>query len=561
MSGVGVNGYPSSKSIALREWVELALQTVDVSAVATNGKESFFVSSFGEDPASWPADIRKSLAVSSASYLMSALKVARSLADQICQAEERGDNGWRPILPPPDADWAGRVAVHLSNSHQNIINICNGDLQPLPLQGEKSNNKDELRDVLNYLTPEESLWLKEDVAEDESGVASAEIVLFPNDKGSSPKDNPMKHIYALGLVFYEIFSGGERHPSTATPQTNSNTASQASVNDQADDLGKFFDLEGHLNILDDMGEEGVGEAADILGNFESVFDNVEDQMPNRKKAAQSGSSTVRSVSVEQLQLKGLPASLCDLIGNMIDCINGDLRGEEAYQSMSDVRNDLQLMMDKPNRFLYDMDIDKLSATGLQLNEAVFGREAQFAAIQSVYKRSISGGGNELGIIVGPSGIGKSVLANRLGSSITARGGLFLTGKFDQLQQAKPFSALAAAFNEYCKEMSKEGRSSHLKEVASKLRVALGGEAGARHLVKVIPNLSLILGESVDNEEDQQCADAEKRLQYLLCQFVDVISSFSGAPVTLFLDDVQWADPGEILFEPKREKLELRCTKC
>ncbi|KAL7536583.1 hypothetical protein ACHAXR_007263 [Thalassiosira sp. AJA248-18] len=189
-----------------------------------------------------------------------------------------------------------------------------------------------------------------------------------------------------------------------------------------------------------------------------------------------------------------------------------------------------------------MDFDKLSVTGLQLNEAVFGRDADFPALKDSYRRSISGQ-NELGIVAGPSGVGKSVLANRLGSFVTATGGLFLSGKFDQLDQNKPFSALASAFNEYCDKMFKEGRS-NLQEVATRLRIALGGDA--RHLVKVIPNLSVILGDcSGQQEEDNDCVDAQKRLQYLLCQFVDVISGFSGAPITLFLDDLQWSDQASI----------------
>ena len=102
--------------------------------------------------------------------------------------------------------------------------------------------------------------------------------------------------------------------------------------------------------------------------------------------------------------------------------------------------------------------------------------------------------------------------------------------------------LATAFNQYCNTMMEDGRVVHLQEVANKLRIALGDEA--RFLIKVIPNLSNLLEPYVEHDrqgedEDEDDVYAQKRIQYLLCRFVEVISSFSGAPIILFMDVVQW----------------------
>ncbi|KAL3787477.1 hypothetical protein HJC23_001127 [Cyclotella cryptica] len=134
------------------------------------------------------------------------------------------------------------------------------------------------------------------------------------------------------------------------------------------------------------------------------------------------------------------------------------------------------------------------------------------------------------------------MANRLGNFITATGGLFLSGKFDQMMQnVEPFSAVASAFNNYCDILTKDDETNRALLVASKLRKALGSDL--YYLIQLIPNLSQLVHEHPTDTPRKQndCVDAQQRLQYLFCQFVEVISSCLEGNVTLFLDDLQWAD--------------------
>ena len=378
---------PKSKPIPLREWCKRILETTDISALANES----FTSPFGADSSSWPADIRRSLTVSSHSYLTSALKIARSLADQVCQVEKY-DEG-QHLLPAPGHDWADRVVIHLFSPQKSC------------------SDPKELHDMLNCLIPAESLSVKDDdvegtyKADSEEDVASyhavarAEILPSPNDYNVSLNNKTQHKIYSLGVVYYEIFSGGERY---LTPQINSKPqAMHESDGIKADgrepiphdQAGTFFDLAGELTILD-----GIEDAGGLLGNIDSqLLDNVEEQKPNKKKGPQI--CTTRSVSVESLKSKGLPWSLCSLIANMIGCASGDLSLDESYRHMSDVCSDLQRMLDKPRIYLDDLDLAKLSVAGLRLNETIFGRETEFASLQGAYKRSISGE-SELAIISG-----------------------------------------------------------------------------------------------------------------------------------------------------------------
>eukprot|EP00984_Skeletonema_dohrnii_P023318 scaffold12401_cov74-Skeletonema_dohrnii-CCMP3373.AAC.1 len=137
--------------------------------------------------------------------------------------------------------------------------------------------------------------------------------------------------------------------------------------------------------------------------------------------------------------------------------------------MSDVRSDLRLMLDNPNTFLRDLDMTKLSTTGSQfIEKTMFGRNVELSTIKDAYRRSISG---ECGLVTisGTSGTGKSLLANEFGKFVSADGGIFLSGKFDQLQQGKPFSALASTLNQYCGILLHEDMASTKEKVAFQLR--------------------------------------------------------------------------------------------
>jgi predicted ATPase len=84
-------------------------------------------------------------------------------------------------------------------------------------------------------------------------------------------------------------------------------------------------------------------------------------------------------------------------------------------------------------------------------------------------------------------------------------------------------------------------------VVDKLKSSLG--RNAHHLIKMIPSLGLIFENascpSDSSALDISCDNAFQRLHYLLCQFVEVITTSSHVSLTLFMDDVQWADEASI----------------
>jgi len=264
-----------------------------------------------------------------------------------------------------------------------------------------------------------------------------------------------------------------------------------------------------------------------------------------KKGRSSGMDTNKchKTAVESLKLRGVPIAVCGLIGNMLDCENGDLIGDDSYNRIADVRSDLRLMIKKPDKFLWDLDAEKLCKTGLEIDSnALYGQKNELASLSDWYQRPTSQN-DEFVVIVGSSGVGKTTLANRFEKFVTDTGGIFISGKFDQLKQSVPFPAISCAFNEYCNFLVSDVGSRESVEIATTLRESFGPDAC--YLAKLIPNLSMIFGDFDDCDDVNDCVNAEKRLQYLLCRFVEIISSFSPHPIVLFLDDLQWADKASI----------------
>ena len=473
------------------------------------------------------------LEVSSDAYIIPALRIASSLAGQICQAEEVSNNNLQVILPTPDSNWSSKVVVQLDDDDDEKKPLSVGQLGK-----NEDNNPDSsfLNDIIDHkISSENDVHAGGDVERDgnTSYLAVTRAQLLSTEAGADNRDNTLqeklRRIHSLGLVFYEIFSGGDR-------------PTLLHGNEVCSELDGIFDP-----LPLPMGEFNNDEMnlADALKIFDDLDDNegLQEQEPQKKAAL----SRHPSISSEQLKIKNIPGPLCDLVANMIDCISNEFSDSEAYRSMSDVLVDLQLMMDKPAIYLRGIDLDKISSSDLHFSDSMFGRERELSAVTTAHQRSLlSLGEKELVVITGPAGSGKSYLSKRFGDHVTASGGLFLSAKFDQLKQARPLSALASVFNDYCETLPMGvGGEKGAALLTSELRSRLGGEV--IYLTKIIPSLVNILGHDtcVSLAEDNNCVDAQQRLQFLLCQFVEAITISSWAPITVHLDDLHNADDASI----------------
>lgn len=89
------------------------------------------------------------------------------------------------------------------------------------------------------------------------------------------------------------------------------------------------------------------------------------------------------------------------------------------------------------------------------------------------------------LVAGYSGIGKSALVQELYKPITQVRGYFISGKFDQLQQNIPYSAVVAAFQGLLRQLLTETEA-QLNLWREKLLTALG--VNGQVIIDVIPEV-------------------------------------------------------------------------
>lgn len=162
--------------------------------------------------------------------------------------------------------------------------------------------------------------------------------------------------------------------------------------------------------------------------------------------------------------------------------------------------------------------------------------------------------NHVILISGASGTGKTRLAktlqqdSRVVGDGVGGGGYFLSGKFDQLQRAAPYTAYVNAFTNWTFQVQNRGPQ-ELQRVQRAIEQAVGTETGV--LTGMIPALEAVLsrpnGAGAGAGGTDQNGLANSNNGGALHRFMFVFASFIRAmcsperPLVLLLDDLQFAD--------------------
>ncbi|MEA5506272.1 AAA family ATPase [Halotia wernerae UHCC 0503] len=212
--------------------------------------------------------------------------------------------------------------------------------------------------------------------------------------------------------------------------------------------------------------------------------------------------------------------------------------EDRYQSVHGLKADLEICLQQWQTkqriepfLLGRQDIsDKF-----QIPQKLYGREEEIATLMAVFER-VSLGANEMMLVSGFSGIGKSALVQEVYKPITRQHGYLIAGKFDQFQRNIPYTSIIQAFRSLVLQLLTENEIA-IALWREKLLTALG--SNGQVMIEVIPEVELIIG-SQPAVVDLPPTEATNRFNLVLQNFIKVFTC-QEHPLVIFLDDLQWVD--------------------
>jgi PAS domain S-box-containing protein len=178
----------------------------------------------------------------------------------------------------------------------------------------------------------------------------------------------------------------------------------------------------------------------------------------------------------------------------------------------------------------------------QIPHKLYGRDQERATLLAAFTRVASSGDAALVTVSGYSGIGKSSLVHELHQPIVRESGYFISGKFDQFMRDIPYATLTQAFRDLVQQLLAESEE---RVAGWRQRIAAAVGDHGQLIVDVLPQVELIIGKQAPVPA-LPATEAQNRFRLVFQRFLAVFTR-QQHPLTLFLDDMQWADAASLQF--------------
>ncbi|MEH2117156.1 AAA family ATPase [Nostoc sp.] len=229
----------------------------------------------------------------------------------------------------------------------------------------------------------------------------------------------------------------------------------------------------------------------------------------------------------------IPQMLCEIIIKLLSKV-----AEQRYQSALGLQFDLERCLEQlettteiQSFVLGEQDISER----FQIPQKLYGREQEIAKLLQAFERVVSQGKPEIVFVSGYAGVGKSSLVKEIHKPIVKEHGVFICGKFDEYKRDIPYSTIVQAFQTLVRQILTEPEDK-LATWKKRIQAALGNNG--RLIADLIPELKLIIGEQ--SHIPLGSAESQNRFNLVFHNFISVFAQ-KEHPLTVFLDDMQWAD--------------------
>ncbi|MBD2354004.1 AAA family ATPase [Tolypothrix sp. FACHB-123] len=242
----------------------------------------------------------------------------------------------------------------------------------------------------------------------------------------------------------------------------------------------------------------------------------------------------------QFKIEAIPQPVSDIIFKLMA-----KNAEDRYQSAFGLKHDLQLCLNqwKQTGNIAPFEIGKMDVSDrFSIKEKLYGRQTQVQTLLAAFERvaNQTDSRNELMLIAGPSGIGKTAVVNEIHKPIVRHRGYFIQGKFDQFHRQIPLGAFVQALRDLMRQLLTE-TNIQLEQWKHQILSTLGDNGQV--IVEVIPELELIIGKQPPAPQLSPNA-AQNRFNLLFSKFLQIFTT-PNHPLVIFLDDLQWADSASL----------------
>ena len=162
----------------------------------------------------------------------------------------------------------------------------------------------------------------------------------------------------------------------------------------------------------------------------------------------------------------------------------------------------------------------ISVTACRFAQKLYGRQSEIAQLVATYDR-VAQGNTELQFIAGYSGVGKTSLVHEIKRDVVAKEGVFVEGKFDQLQQTPTLLCLGAGLHAVGRTIGWR----RVKPISPAWRAAILDAVGdyGQILIDIIPALERIIGPQPDVPQ-LGGLENQNRLNYTFNRFISRLAT-------------------------------------